>query len=125
MTHEQIGRVDELTAYDFDIVHHGDCLGADADMHRIARANGQYIVGHPPIKNDFRAFCDFDEEHLPKEYLTRDRDIVHDSELLIATPAEMEPQPKGGTWYTVRYAETLKKPIVIVWPDGSLKRINL
>lgn len=122
MTPAQIIAVDGLTMYDFHTVHHGDCVGADAMMHAIARANGQWIVGHPPSDPKLRAYCTFDEMWPEKAYYTRNRDIVNSSGVLLATPKEMEEQPKGGTWYTVGYARTKKKPIIIVWPNGDFKK---
>ena len=122
MTLAQIVTVDMLTMTNFHTVHHGDCLGADADMHLIARSNQQWIIGHPPSDPKLRAYCEFDEMLPEKAYLTRNRDIVNSCSVLLACPKESEEQPKGGTWYTVGYARTKKKPIIIVWPDGEFKK---
>lgn len=103
-------------------VHHGDCIGADADFHRIARAQGLKIKGHPPTEPALRAWCDFDEIAEPKPYLDRDRDIVAETAWLIATPKESVRRSYGGTWRTVGFASEATKPTVIVWPDGSLER---
>lgn len=118
MTPEQIGTVDELTVWANE-VHHGDCLGADFDMHRIAYANGQQRVSHPPSDPRLRAYADAEVVLEPKPYHDRNRDIVDAADWLVATPAESTEQEKGGTWYTVRYARLRQKPVVIVWPDGS------
>jgi hypothetical protein len=120
MTVEQIAAVDELTMLDFDEVHHGDCVGADHDMHRIAEANGQRIVVHPPSDNRLRAWCKGEIILSPRPYLDRNRDIVGACTTLLATPAEMEEQDKGGTWYTVRFARRRGVPVIVVWPDGSV-----
>lgn len=105
--------------------HHGDCVGADADFHASCRALGIKVKGHPPIKPDFRAYCEFDEQNVPKAYYARNRDIVQEApDLLIATPKESKEQPKGGTWYTVGYASSVKRYTIIVWPDGSMERKN-
>ncbi len=119
MTAEQIGTVAEMTV-DYDEVHHGDCLGADHDMHRIAQANGQRIVIHPPEDGRLRAFLTGNVIAPAKPYHDRNRDIVDESDALFATPAETTEQAKGGTWYTVRYARSQGKPVTIVWPDGSV-----
>lgn len=119
MTEEQLQAVIGL-AFGFSEIHHGDCVGADFDMHRIARAGGRRIVAHPPSDPRLRAWS-YANEVLPvKPYLDRNRDIVDASSFLIATPAEMTEQTKGGTWYTVRYARSQGKHIVIVWPDGAI-----
>lgn len=100
-------------------VHHGDCIGADVDFHRLCRLlTIRPIVGHPPSDPKLRAFCDFDVLLAEKGYYARDRDIVVASNVLIATPKQSTRQTTGGTWYTISYAERSKRTI-IVWPDGT------
>ncbi len=102
--------------------HHGDCVGADADAHELAFALGYRIVLHPPADPRLRAFCNASEERAPLPYLERNRAIVDETQVLIATPAEVgEPffRKAGGTWHTVRYARQLGRPILIIFPDGS------
>lgn len=122
MTEAQRETVRKLTATEFQIVRHGDCVGADAEMHSIARSNGQWIVGHPPVDKRLRAFCVVDELWQPKPYFERNRDIVDHSGWLVATSAETAEQPKGGTWWTVRYARQVGRPVSIVWPDGTVSK---
>lgn len=120
MTEEQQDRIaDLLGKFHVTEAHHGDCIGADADFHAIGRYNGLWIIGHPPIKDDKRAFCDFDEELEPKEYLDRNKDIVDAADWLVATPGGFQEEIRSGTWSTVRYADRIAKPYVIVLPDGS------
>lgn len=89
----------------FNTFHHGDCIGADAEAHRIARRLDYYIVLHPPVDNSKRAFCDFDESLVPLPYLERNRAIVRAVIRLIVTPKETDEQLRSGTWSTVRYAK--------------------
>lgn len=100
--------------------HHGDCVGADAQFHQALRHAGVLVRGHPPIKDEYRAFCEFDEQERPKSYYARNRDIVNESDVLIITPKQDTVQPKGGTWYTFGYAKTVGKPFILVWPDGDV-----
>lgn len=113
-----------LEGFNAITVHHGDCVGADEDFNTIALSRGSEVVVHPPTDDRLRAFCNGKGVTvLPeKGYLARNRDIVLASEVLIATPKEEEPQPKGGTWYTVNYAKTTKTPLVIVWPNGVIEK---
>lgn len=120
MTPEQVATVDEMTALAFGEVHHGDCVGADLAMDYIARVNGQRRIIHPPSDPRLRAWCDGDVVLPEKPYHDRNRDIVDACTMLIATPAEASEQPKGGTWYTVRYAREQGKPVMVVWPDGTV-----
>jgi hypothetical protein len=99
--------------------HHGDCIGADADAHRIARERGMRIVLHPPSVDKLRAFCDYDESRDPRPYIERDHVLVDEVELLIATPGGFEEELRSGTWATVRYAIKCERPTIIVYPDGS------
>jgi hypothetical protein len=103
-------------------VHHGDCLGADADFHRIAIGLNLPVILHPPIKPDKRAYCsDWVEARPKKDYLVRNKDIVDDSDVLIATPRHPKEELRSGTWATVRYAKRIKKRVVIILPDGKIQ----
>lgn len=94
-------------------LHHGDCIGADAQAHDAARALGYHIVLHPPTNPSRRAYCSADEEAPPLEYLARNKRIVESSELLIAGPSGPE-RVRSGTWSTVRYARSLHLSVIIL-----------
>lgn len=108
--------------------HHGDCVGADSFFDVIVYLQKINIVIHPPTDDKDRAFCDHkhDVELLaPKTYLARNRDIVHSTEALIALPRTFEEEDHSGTWYTIRFARKRRKPIYIIFPDGSMKAENV
>ena len=121
MTTAQIAVVDDLIAFEVTEVHHGDCVGADHDIDRLAKGVGINRVAHPPSDQRLRAFTDAEKVLEPKPYLDRNRDIVHDTDMLLATPLEDYQPTKGGTWYTVRYAESIGRRVVIVWPSGKVE----
>jgi hypothetical protein len=101
-------------------LQHGDCVGADAEIHSLAEALGLRIVIHTPSDTKRRAHCRSDHIEPPKPYLARDRAIVDATALLIATPAEQHGERlRSGTWTTVRYARKAGKRIIIVRPDGT------
>jgi hypothetical protein len=104
-------------------LHHGDCIGADVDANALAVFLKMRKVVHPPIDQSHRGFADkTDETREPKTHFARNRDIVDETEALIATPWQAtRPAPKtgGGTWYTIEYAIKRGKPVYVVWPDGS------
>ena len=56
----------------------------------------------------------------PRPYLSRNKDIVRETDMLIATPAEAEEQRRSGTWSTIRFARKLGKPVFVIWPDGTV-----
>ena len=99
--------------------HHGDCIGADAEAHDIARALGYRIVMHPPINQSQRAFKSGDEERELLPYLDRNRRIVTETDALIAAPGENIERLRSGTWSTVRYARRVGRSIYVVFPDGT------
>lgn len=100
------------------IFHHGDCIGADAEAHDIARALNWTIHCHPPINSRLRAFKNCDSSSPPKEYLTRNKDIVNSSQYLLACPKSR--QEVGGTWQTINYAKANNRQFSIILPDGTL-----
>ena len=95
-------------------LHHGDCVGGDAQLHRAMLAWNANILAHiyihPPENTKFRAFCkgpmSFVTVLPAKPYLPRNRDIVDSTAYMMAGPQRRVPVSvgKGGTWGTIRYA---------------------
>lgn len=110
--------------------HHGACIGADAMAHHLALHNPAIEIWvHPPEKLD-KVAMNCLKRHITnrvhvlprKPYLDRDRDIVDACELLFALPNGPEDEnPRSGTWYTIRYAVKVGKPVLICWPDGRIE----
>lgn len=102
--------------------HHGDCIGADADAHRmmLLMHRGRWVIIHPPLNPSKRAFCKEGKILPEKDYIPRNHDIVDSTDVLIATPKTMEEELRSGTWATVRYARRRNKDVLIIYPDGSL-----
>lgn len=138
MTWVQQGALDEYLQLEGATFHHGDCLGADEQADAIAWRYGLQRHIHPPVDPKLRAYChrireldNGDRLYSEKPYLDRNRDIVDACDVLVAAPKERPfgldavpgQWPKGGTWHTVRYAQRTRKPIVIVWANGSVERL--
>jgi len=118
-----------------DEVHHGECVGADANFHEIVRGvlPQCHIIGHPPLMVTYHASLKgYYREEKRKGYLKRDNDIVDACDILIGCPkigrtfqvverTALNPY-RGGAWYTINYAQKVGKEIVIVKPDGSIER---
>lgn len=116
--------------------HHGDCIGSDYWAHtliRELRGEGTIacrIVIHPPMKSDKRAYCEIaafrfgDKIEVPKDYLVRNSDIVHDTDILIATPKGMVEETRSGTWSTIRRARAHLKPYIILYPNGLVEEYD-
>jgi len=106
-------------------LHHGGCVGSDSEAHQLALSCGADAIVYPGINKDGVAakrgdFPAAAEVYPERFYLDRNRDIVDNSDILIATPKGFEEEQRGGTWYTIRYARTKEKPVTIILPDGRL-----
>ena len=102
--------------------HHGDCIGADQEAHLIVSAllPACNIVVHPPTDDRKRAFMMGREEREPKEYIQRNRHIVVETDVLIATPKEMKEVLRSGTWSTLRFSININKPHYLIRRDGTI-----
>jgi len=102
--------------------HHGDCIGSDAEAHRLIRRNFPdcKIHIHPPDNPEKRAWCEGDFVCAEQPYLERNRDIVKCASKLVAAPKEMAEIMRSGTWSTIRYGRLVlpKHSIWIVYPNG-------
>lgn len=126
MTEAQKARVRELVIGSCTSeAHHGGCVGADVDFDFICH-NIPYraikVVVHPSSLKSYHGIV-LQPYELRSEYppLERDRHIVDESGLLIATPKSAQEQIRSGTWTTVRYARNQGRTVLIVLPDGQLK----
>lgn len=112
-----------VKAFDVKEWHHGDCFGADAKSHTEIKNLFPYatIVIHPPNNVSMRAWCRSGNVQIlgVLPCLTRNQEIVTDTDVLVAAPGEMEEQQRSGTWSTVRYALRNGRFVLIVYPDGT------
>jgi hypothetical protein len=99
-------------------LHHGCCVGADADAHAIARLLGVRVVAHPPLSRALRAECEADEVRRPEPYMVRNRHIVEDVQRLIGCP-DGPARLRSGSWATIRMALRAGKPVLVIYPDGT------
>lgn len=115
-----------LRVADASELHHGCCVGSDYVAHRSALWQCvSTIILHPPV--DQRLMVPLGNLltrggiHVmnPKQYHTRNRDIVDESDAVIATP-DGPRRPHSGTWYTIDYARGCGKPVVVCLPDGTI-----
>jgi hypothetical protein len=107
--------------------HHGCAIGADEEFALLAGSGldpGRVIVGHPsniPSQTSARALSVCDEVKPARPPLDRNEDIVDACDVLFACPAGPLEIMRSGTWATVRHARKRGKPIVLFYPDGSVK----
>jgi hypothetical protein len=101
--------------------HHGDAIGADAEFHEICLRHGWPVVLHPSNVEGQRAFCRgaarVEAALFPLE---RNAVLVAMSSVVLAAPAEMTEQRRGGTWSTIRNAWRNDNCVAhVILPDGS------
>jgi len=104
-------------------VHHGCCVGVDAQCNKIAVRHGVRTVGHPPENNSKMAVgLELRDTRPPAPYLVRDKHIVEETIHLIAIPAGYVELVRSGTWATVRMARahSAAKQVDIIRPDGHI-----
>lgn len=136
MTSEQKSVVHTVLSYYFDASTFlsGMCIGTDAQSSKMASGMGMIVEGYPGHSKSNpddltcrdRAVENYDEIRESKPYYDRNRDIVDDSDLMIACPnGKNYHGGKGGANYTIRYALKVGKPIVIIFPDGETEKHNI
>lgn len=109
-----------ITALNARSLHHGDCVGVDAEAAGIANLAGMRVICHPPLNEIRRAFAPSHEVRIAKHYLVRDRDIVDESDLMIGVPRLAQEELRSGTWATIRYAVKQNRTVYLINPDGTL-----
>ena len=110
--------LEKFAAIDF---HHGDCVGADAQAHDLMLAEAgdrAFIHAHPCTITSKRAWRVAPQQiiYAPLPPLHRNKIIVNEASVLIATPGEREEQLRSGTWSTIRYARKCSVPQKIIYP---------
>jgi hypothetical protein len=106
--------------------HHGDAVGADEAFHALAIHLRWRVILHPGCPEGHRDRSKVNGEacRQVKPPLERNRDIVDECEVLVACPGGMAEEKRSGTWATIRAARKERRPIVLVWPDGTVTREN-
>lgn len=112
----------DLSLKGIEEIHHGDCIGSDAQFHDLCENYPIYI--HPPVKKELRAFKQSNNILPEQSYLVRNKHIVDQTDLLIATPPVDYEIKSGGTWFTITYARKRNKKIIIIYPNGNIIREN-
>ena len=102
--------------------HHGDCVGADTEAHRLAEKIGYCIIIHPPLDRKMQAYNTARYHRHPMPYKARNRAIVLACDLLIACPKD--DSEKGGTWNTINWARMYSRSHIIIHSRGEATFFN-
>ena len=110
--------------------HNGMCINSDEICFDLVTRHIPHadIVMHPPT-NKSKVFSLEDKTYVNSvvlrkdlDYLKRNMQIVAESDFLVATPKSVAEELRSGTWATIRYARIARIPILIVWPNGSIRQ---
>lgn len=118
------GCLRHLLANGYVWMRNGDCIGSDLEAAYTWQCYGGKIAAHPPTIAAKRAYVPHDVMLPERPYLDRNKDIVLLSEVMVATPGEKVEQLRGGTWSTIRFARRQRKPLMIIFPDGTSQTEN-
>lgn len=120
---QAIAVMELLVAIHPKYVHEGGCVGADAQFHTLVDMFFPDIVVHRhpgDVREDMVSTYIGDAHvHPMQQPLDRNKTMVDESRVLLATPHREEYQ-RSGTWATIRYARKQGKPRFIVYPQGEL-----
>ena len=122
MTRDQMNRLasvlDVLFPNGTGEFHHGDCIGADSEVHAIVREKFPQvtIIGHPCTITSKRAFRKCDQERTILPPLVRNKKIVSETDLMVACPQGHYEELRSGTWSTVRHARKMNRKVILVTP---------
>ncbi len=100
-------------------LHHGDCVGADAEANAVALSLDILTIGYPCCVEQKRANCDVFENKAVRKPLDRNKDIVEATTLMIACPMQNKQVIRSGTWATIRHAKKVGKLVYIIYRNGS------
>ena len=109
-----------LDKHEISMAHHGDCLGADKEFHKIMELNGILVTIHPPEKSALRAYCQSAKIMPVLPYLKRNHNIIDACEIFVAFPSGKTEVLRSGTWSAIRYARRIKRSIYLFYPDGTM-----
>lgn len=115
------------TTYTIQLGLHGGAKGADAQFWDVLLDKKIEFDEYSayPSKDSFSAGKLNRKIHKPKLPLSRNKDIVNDSNIMIAMPFQPEEQFRGGTWSTIRYCRKISHPLYVIYPDGSYTEENI
>jgi len=123
-TNEQFAACTEFfLSEDVSEFHHGACIGADEEIHKLVVIMKSKVYKYPSTVTTKLGKC-------PGGYLAcqamhplkRNPLIVDAVDMLLACPKTQYEIRRSGTWATIRYARKVGKPIMIIFPNGEIRK---
>lgn len=106
-----------------EFFEHGGCVGADFQAHNYVADHvlEMIITIHPGPQFTPDIWGAGNPVVMAvKPNLVRNHDIVDMSDIVIATPWDINGEPKSGTWATIRYTMKSNKDLIIIGPNGNV-----
>lgn len=121
---------------------HGDCIGSDLIANQVAIEVGvKFFHLYPstlepkrahsfPDRKVYGVWCESSFPGIrykierPEAALERNKKIVNEGKVLVATPKEFKHTLRSGTWSTIRYAWKMKKEVLIIPPIKSSEELE-
>jgi len=126
MTEMQAELVKNVLRYAFNtgpvIGQHGDCIGADAQFDQLCVEMDIDTMCRPCTIASQRAYTAARIIAPPEHPLSRNKKIVETSSLMVSTPSTEVDELRSGTWSTIRHAQRINAPIIIITP--SMKTLS-
>ena len=98
-------------------LHHGDCVGADKDMHDLCVIKNIKVIIHPPNDDKLRAFCKSDNILGELPYLKRNKKIVDDTSqmplTMLSVPTKSRKVPTVFTCLSHRLDPKQSQPLSV------------
>lgn len=129
MTHHQKKVVKEFLEDNKDSIDrilHGDGRGADEEFHGICHELGliNKIYIHPLNKREKRALCKSPYIAEPTTYYLRKKELLKKASFLLAATSNYQTNPVFGCWPMVDAAKEKPIPVLIIFPDGTIRKVN-
>ena len=129
MTHHQKKVVKEFLEDNKDSIDrilHGDGRGADEEFHGICHELGliNKICIHPLNKREKRALCKAPYIAEPTTYYLRKKELLKKASFLLAATSTYQANPVFGCWPMVDAAKEKPIPVLIIFPDGTIRKVN-
>lgn len=114
-------------------IHHGCCVGADVDFHRICIQLGlvELMQLHPSNSKFTNKLLDLEstgsvEKIWPRDDpLARDQRMVQLCDTLLITPISDDEVVRSGTWTTKRMALKLRRRVIHVRLHGAIEELTI
>ena len=104
---------------------HGDCIGADDDFNMLCLSENIKTLCRPCTFENMRAHRTSQQIAEPETPMQRNRKITAQADVMIACPPNYTEIKRGsGTWATIKFSRRAKKPLYIIFPDGTMLKEN-